>query len=722
MSKKLLDTITEAATFFISIDTDDKSSMAQFMDKIEDFKKLVLTNDEENRIKDYVNALLQTIEMIIFDELDDSSKGEEFISLLLNTFQNFYSEEMDKDKINFPSLNFLNLDSKPEFSENNLSTDLDMSFLKEEFINSSFSVIDRLEVLILELEKNWDKENKKEFLRIIHTMKGESGLLGIIELVELCHGIEDYFDKAGKTISFEFMLSTIDFIEKCLIEMKNNNPCPSPYETILPKIEVLKRKTDKDDDQIVIKNPTGLYDKLKEDEFMVTEFVSSALEHLENADQMLLQLEADTKNTESLESLFRSFHTIKGMSSFLELDDITLLSHEAENLFQNARDNSLSFSGYTIDLFFLTVDLLKSMVNDFNTAFAEKRDPVINIKVTGLIKSLRKTGYKKQDVIEELSGSDNADDFFSDDIIAEKKETKVKTPAVQQLETLKIDAEKLDSLISMVGELVIIESMINNDSEILNIKNQNTIKNLHHFSKSCRELQEISMSLRMMQLKSTFQKMARIIRDISKKLGKRINFHISGEDTELDRVLVDRLVDPLIHMIRNAADHGIENSSEERKNLGKSSTGNIYLNAMHREGNIVIEVKDDGKGLNKESIINKAISQGLIENGSNLTDSDIYQLILSPGFSTAEKVTDVSGRGVGMDVVKKSIENLRGRIEITSIENEGSTFTLLLPLTLAIIDSMVIKVESNRFVIPTLSIIESLDASNLKLIQRCHQP
>jgi two-component system chemotaxis sensor kinase CheA len=211
------------------------------------------------------------------------------------------------------------------------------------------------------------------------------------------------------------------------------------------------------------------------------------------------------------------------------------------------------------------------------------------------------------------------------------------------------------------------------------------------------------MSMRMIPIKATFMKMIRLVRDLSRKVGKDVNLSMSGEDTEIDRNVVDALYEPMVHMIRNSLDHGIEPSGE-RKAKGKALQGNIFLRAYHKGGHIIIEIEDDGKGLDKERILTKAVSTGLVTGHEQMTDAQIYDLILEPGFSTAEKITDVSGRGVGMDVVKAGIEKFRGHLNIASQKDRGSKFTISLPLTLAIIDGMLIRVETEKYVIPTTAV------------------
>jgi two-component system chemotaxis sensor kinase CheA len=271
---------------------------------------------------------------------------------------------------------------------------------------------------------------------------------------------------------------------------------------------------------------------------------------------------------------------------------------------------------------------------------------------------------------------------------------------------VKVDTAKLDSLLDLVGEMVIAQSLVaQNVSELTAAGNQFS-RNIAQLGRITRELQRVGMSLRMVPIRGVFQKMARVARDISAKHGKKVQFITSGEDTELDRGVVEELSDPLLHMIRNSMDHGIE-SPEKRAAVGKPSEGKLQLRAYHQGGNIVVEIEDDGAGLNRDRILAKAVERGLVASGAVLSDQEVFNFIFAAGFSTAEKVTDLSGRGVGLDVVRRNIERLRGRVDILSTAGQGTVFKIALPLTLAIIDGLIVKVGEERYIIPTLSVRES---------------
>jgi two-component system chemotaxis sensor kinase CheA len=273
-------------------------------------------------------------------------------------------------------------------------------------------------------------------------------------------------------------------------------------------------------------------------------------------------------------------------------------------------------------------------------------------------------------------------------------------------ETVRVDRERLDKMINQIGELVIGTSMVEQDWSRFHPDMESAA--LVQLGKIVRDLQEMSLSLRMVPIAASFQKMTRIIRDLSHRLGKQIHLETEGEDTELDKTVVDQIGDPLLHMVRNSVDHGIELPAE-RIAAGKPPEGTICLKAYHQGGNFIIEIQDDGKGLDRDRILRKAIERGIVSEHDNLSDEEIYQLIFSAGFSTAEQVTDVSGRGVGMDVVRRNVEALQGSISIRSQKGKGCRMIVRLPLTLAILDGLLVRVANDSYVIPLLSVVESIN-------------
>jgi len=269
--------------------------------------------------------------------------------------------------------------------------------------------------------------------------------------------------------------------------------------------------------------------------------------------------------------------------------------------------------------------------------------------------------------------------------------------------TVRVKVDRLDKLLDTVGELVIAQTMVGQDELIVGGKYHELNKKISQAGKIVRELHDLSMFLRMVPLKGTFQKMVRLARDLAQKHGKMVSCVTEGDDIEIDRNMVDMVADPLVHLIRNAVDHGIEGPAERRR-LGKTESGHIHLTACHAEGSIMLTVWDDGRGMNRQTIVDKAISRGVIESAERMTDQEVWQMIFLPGFSTAQEVTETSGRGVGMDVVRRAVEALRGRIEVKTQEGQGCAFIMRMPLTMAITDGMIVKVGSQRYILPTYNI------------------
>ncbi|HJS03307.1 MAG TPA: chemotaxis protein CheA [Variovorax sp.] len=279
--------------------------------------------------------------------------------------------------------------------------------------------------------------------------------------------------------------------------------------------------------------------------------------------------------------------------------------------------------------------------------------------------------------------------------------------SAKESSSIRVDVEKVDQLINLVGELVITQSMLTQAATMLDpVAYERFLSGLGHLERNARDLQESVMSIRMMPMDYVFSRFPRVIRDVSAKLGKQVRLDTYGKETELDKGLIERIVDPLTHLVRNSLDHGIE-TPEQRLAKGKDATGQLLLSAQHHGGNIVIEVSDDGAGLHRGKILAKARQQGLAVSDS-MPDDEVWQLIFAPGFSTAEQVTDISGRGVGMDVVKRNIQEMGGHVEISSREGRGTTTRIVLPLTLAILNGMSVKVGDEAYILPLSYVIESL--------------
>ena len=436
---------------------------------------------------------------------------------------------------------------------------------------------------------------------------------------------------------------------------------------------------------------------LEQDQDILSEFHAEALEHLEAIEAALLILENNPKDKNSISEIFRAFHTIKGVAGFLHLKPMHTLAHEIESLLDLARKDKLDLNSSILTLILESKDTLEAQILQIKNTLETKMAPSEIIPISGLIKRSHAIAQG-----ESTSPSTPEDTQKS----TQPSESTTQTKAVET-DNIRVHTSKLDRLIERVGELVIIDSQFKEILQTQALNNHSLQQALGQLERTIKDIQYASMSLRMVPVKSTFQKINRLVRDLTNTIGKPVHFHISGEDTELDRSVVEQIGDPLIHMIRNALDHGIE-SEEDRVKSGKPPQGNLYLKAYHKGNNIVIEVTDDGRGLDTDRIYNKALKQGLIHKGKQLNPEDIYQFIFAAGFSTSKEVTDISGRGVGMDVVKRNIEKLRGSISIESTLEVGTTFKIHLPLTIALIDGIVIRVGQDRFVIPSTSIKTAL--------------
>lgn len=471
---------------------------------------------------------------------------------------------------------------------------------------------------------------------------------------------------------------------------------------------------------------------------LLKDFIDEAKEHLASIELNMLSLETNPEDMEAINAVFRPFHSVKGVAGFLNLKDIHHLSHEVENLLDEARSGTLQVTEKIIDIVLSAVDILKALLKDLEKGLSTGTAPPSSSEVVRVflerIKNLDgdepeplpvrnkvgsilvEKGLVEPHVVEAaVLASDSKGIKLGEELIrggavtprevgeALREQRRSKESAA----SIRVDTQKLDNLVDMVGELVIAQSMVLQNPEVLRVKDQKLQKDMSQLGRITAELQRISLSLRMVPIRGTFQKMIRLVRDLSKKSGKEVILELSGEDTEIDRNMVEEIYEPLVHMIRNAVDHGVE-PPDARVKAGKPPAGTIVLSAEQKGGNITIHIQDDGQGLNAGKIRSRALERGLISPNDQLDERAVFDLIFQPGFSTRETVTEVSGRGVGMDVVRQGVERLRGKVEITSVWGKGSQFELKLPLTMAIIDGMVIRVGEERFVIPTIAMRESL--------------
>jgi two-component system chemotaxis sensor kinase CheA len=540
-----------------------------------------------------------------------------------------------------------------------------------------------------------DPELVKRVFRSVHSVKGAANSFGLSEITDFAHHLENCLDqvRSGQAAPTDeltqLLIRSNKLLQALITAAQEDGDTPAELAAV---IQELAATASLNDPMRVKSEPTKrvVKETFDADVELMNEFVADAHEHLETANELLLAIEDSPSSRVNIDGLYRIFHTIKGVAGFLGLDELQALTHQAEAVLGRAREGELELVGSSADAVFRSVDALARQLQ-----FAERwlgsggtleRDPALS----GLLDELKDIQHRADEEPTTVSVSDEP--------------SAVPDPRPNSLqENVKVDRERLDQLIDVIGELVIAESMV----QIEFVEFQLTSRSLPVLSKIARELQDLSLSLRMVPIRATFQKMARIVRDVARKLGKKVTVRFEGEETELDKSMIDQIGDPLVHMVRNAVDHGIE-TPDRRKAAKKCPQGQLVLRAFHKGGNVCIEIEDDGRGLDRDVIRCKAVERGLIRDSDELSDRQIYNLVFEPGFSTAQAVTEISGRGVGMDVVRTNIESMQGLAEINSLPGEGATFSMWLPLTLAIVDGLLVRLGHSTYVLPLTSVVESL--------------
>lgn len=464
-------------------------------------------------------------------------------------------------------------------------------------------------------------------------------------------------------------------------------------------------------------------------------FIAEAKEHLSHLNANLLELEKKPTEPDLLNEVFRASHTIKGMAATMGFEKITLLTHSMENVLDKLRSGKITANTETIDVLFDCFDTLEVLLGEIETG----KDTGIDVQVLvnklklAEISQLEETEEKKtseSNKISEAATEPSVEDYgvikesaipapASEPAAGTEQESKAAGDAEHISQTVRIRVEHLDKLMNLVGELVITKAQLIQVAEKERIGGLSTT--INSISQYTTELQEAVLKTRMVPVKHIFDRYPRMIRDLSHKLGKEIDFIMTGAEIEVDRVLLDQINEPLVHLLRNSVDHGVE-LPDARKYAGKDETGTIRLAVKREKGYVWIEVSDDGKGMDPNEIRQHAVEKGIIthETGQKLSDAEAFMLICHPGFSTAETVTDISGRGVGMDVVKNLVETFNGKMEIISRKNRGSTFVLQLPLTMAIIQALLVQVGVETYAIPLSNIdeIARVEKDYLKTIDK----
>lgn len=490
-------------------------------------------------------------------------------------------------------------------------------------------------------------------------------------------------------------------------------------------------------------------------------FLDEAEQSLTDVEQCFLALETEAGDAENLNRIFRLAHNLKGSSKAVGFDQMGAFTHQFETFILKIKNGELAADGRSVSLLLKCNDFLRVMVSELKANMDQKfddadlLDQMQNFSADSATEQVIEAS--QDEIPSEIaiatiplpiaetavaSESDHEVEIEPNlELLAELMgQASVAPPAQQNIppaappsappsasappappssapnqttaETLRVAVSKVESLLNAVGEMVILQSVLR--EQISKIESPLIRKTVMQMGKLSKEIQDFSMGLRMTPVKPTFQKMQRIVRDTSASLGKDVTIHLVGEETEIDKTVLEKLNDPLVHLIRNSVDHGIENASL-RKERGKQQRGQVTLSAAHKSGKLVIEVRDDGGGLDPERLKAKAVEKGLLQTGAILSEKDAFALIFAPGFSTKEQVTDVSGRGVGMDVVRTNIRDLNGDIEIESKLMQGTVFRITLPLTLAIIDGMVVTQSNQRFVIPLNHVHETLQPTSAQI-------
>jgi two-component system chemotaxis sensor kinase CheA len=476
----------------------------------------------------------------------------------------------------------------------------------------------------------------------------------------------------------------------------------------------------------------------------IDSFVSEGYDLIEDAEEKIIDLDA-VHNKEVINTVFRMFHSIKGTAGYLNFKNIKKVTHEAGVLLDIFRKRDIDPNPETVDLLYQTLDFLKQLIMNVEEELTdegfEEHSNIIIHNIYDCIKSLSleldKNDFNKESPLEDQNKKEN-----------KKKKNKEKNKTKEEIDqdvvektleiqnsmkpgntsygasygdidfgrkNIRIDTRKLDFLFDTVGELFTASAMVINNPDLSGLKLENFRKSAARLGKVTRDIQEIILSIRMIPLENLFIKMKRLVSDLLKKFDKKIQFNISGQDTEIDRNVIEQISDPLVHILRNAIEHGIENKETRLKNH-KEEIGTVNLSAKYEGNEIWIIIEDDGAGLDRDKIMNQAIENNLFKGDPyKLVDEEVWNFIFQTGFTTIDKVFDVSGRGVGLDVVKRNIEKLRGNIKIESKIGKGTTFILKIPLTMAIMEGITLKVGDNLYSIPTIDIQEFFEVEESQI-------
>lgn len=594
------------------------------------------------------------------------------------------------------------------------------------FLYESGQLLEKLEGIILEKQDAdcFDDADINEIFRVMHTIKGSSGVLMYENITKVTHKLEDVFyylreshpDDVPHMELVEKVLAVSDFVTGELDKLKNGDtPDGDEHQLVEDLDEFLGRLKGEIKKQGIQMPQANKHEEPKQ--FYITPVAGD--------DSHFYRISIHYRSDTQMSNIraYSATYALKEVAEDLLYTPDDILSNEASGdvILAEGFHMLLQTKSSKEDVIALIDSSEAEEINfdelnksEFGRALAEfGREEVVVIDLGD---------EKKPEEKDKKKDKPQPGDYVVKTKEAGKGKTLAKNQPKQQ-SIISVNVEKMDALMDLIGELVIAEAVVlqNPDLKVPGLELSNFQKASGQLSKITTELQEVIMSMRMMPLTNVFQKMKRIVFDVSRKLDKDIELEVIGENTEVDKNIIEHITDPLMHLVRNSVDHGIEENAEDRTSLGKPAKGKITLEAKNEGGKVYISVKDDGKGLNKEKLYQKAMDKGLIDNKliSEFTDKEIFRFITLPGFSTKEEVTEYSGRGVGMDVVVKNIQSIGGRLDIESIEFEGSEMTLIIPLTLAIINGIVVQVGNSPFVIETASIKEFVRVGEDSLV---HEP
>lgn len=602
--------------------------------------------------------------------------------------------------------------------DNGMENMLDM------YLFETNSLLEQLDELLIEAEKAGDftVDDVNEIFRIMHTVKGSSAMMEFTSLMQIAHHIEDLFffirengldslDTSHKSTLFDLMFRSTDMLRAEVSKVENNEPLSDNVDHLTQEINSFLKKISKDNNQTVksekSENAPEPQKVSRPIDVKASEVPAVNLEKI----QMDLADCPDDKAAFFLRIFYDEGCGMENLRAFMLISALKESGLEFGFYPEDVETNSQSTATIIEKGFFLTFDSRKdadmaiSQINNLN-----------NIRSYELIENARTKSSAAQEKQNEPVSSAQADPESTGAANAPAASTGHQMPSKQNL--ISVNLTKLDNLVAIVGEIVITESMVTSSPDIQNLKNLDSfLKATRQLRKLTDDLQDIVMSLRMVPISGVFQKMNRIVRDMKQKLKKDVRLTIIGENTEVDKSIVDSIGDPIMHIVRNSMDHGIEETAEERIATGKNPQGELILSASHTTNEVIITITDDGKGVNPAGVLAKAKKNGILTKPeSEYSHKEILALLLAPGFSTNEVVTEFSGRGVGMDVVKKNVENIGGTITISSELGKGMCTTLKIPLTMAIVDGMEIAVGKSVFTIPIANIRQSFKVKNEDVI------